>query len=70
MTHEFKRIVGLDHQSSVWSLIEDWPLWKARILAYSDLEKTHRPKLKQLLSSIDEGADQGSFNNFFLTNTT
>lgn len=59
MTHEFKRIVGLDQQTSIWSFMEDWPLWKTRILAYSDLEKTNRPKLRELLSSLDGGANEG-----------
>ena len=35
--------------------MESWPDWVKRILAYCRLEVKHRPELKQLLSSLDNG---------------
>ena len=62
MTHEFKNILGLDQGLSIHSLMEIWPLWRTRIFSYSQLEKTHRPKLKKLLSLLDEQvANEGNF---------
>ena len=61
---EFKKILGLDDGVSVNSLMENWPIWMKRILAYSKLEQTHRPKIKQLLASgVDKGTqmDEGMF---------
>lgn len=61
MIREFKTIVGLDQQQTVMSYMASWPLWKTRILAYSDLEKTNRPKIKKLLSSLEgDGVDEGT----------
>ena len=52
---EFKTIIGLNEDVSIHSLMESWPDWVERILAYCRLEVKHRPKLKQLLSSLDNG---------------
>ena len=53
---EFKTIVGLPDDVGVFSLMESWPTWKERIIKYSSLEKTHRPKLKKLLMSLEDAA--------------
>lgn len=58
---EFRRIVGLDEDVSMYSLMETWPIWKQRIIGYSHLEKTHRPKVREMLNSMDsETATSGS----------
>ena len=46
---------------SINSLCETWPLWQRRIIAYSNLEKTHRLKVRQLLHHLDsnEPFDEG-----------
>ena len=46
-------IIGLNEDVSIHSLMESWPDWVKRILAYCRLEVKHRPKRKQLLSSLD-----------------
>ena len=57
---EFKTIVGLPDDVGVFSLMESWPTWKERIIKYSSLEKTHRPKLKKLLVSLEDAAPPAS----------
>ena len=54
---EFKTIIGLDEKTSIRSLMESWPTWEKRIIAYSRLEFKHRPKLKQLLTTLDEQSE-------------
>ena len=47
-------IVGLGDELSIYSLMESWPVWQQRIIAYSRLEMKHRPKIKELLKSLDD----------------
>ena len=64
---EFKTVINLGDDVSVNSLLEDWPLWQSRIISYSQLEKSNRLKVKQLLASLDESSsdtqhiDEGIF---------
>lgn len=57
MRNEFQRIVGLKDAVSVYSLMETWSKWKTRIIEYSRLEKAHRPKVRELLTLLDEKSD-------------
>ena len=62
---EFKMIIGMDTDVSIYSLMEDWTCWKDRIIAYSELEKTHRPKLRTLLSKLKSSSEnEGKINNY------
>ena len=56
---EFKTLIGLDEKTSIHSLMESWPTWEKRIIAYSRLELKHRPKLKQLLTTLDDEQSEG-----------
>ena len=47
-------IVGLGDELSIYSLMESWPVWQQRIIAYSRLEMKYRPKIKELLKSLDD----------------
>ncbi len=60
---EFKTVIGLGDGVSVNSLMDEWSLWQNRIVSYSHLEKSNRPKVKQLLARLDESSehiDQGT----------
>lgn len=62
---EFRMIIGLEEGVSVYSLMENWSLWKERIIAYSHLEKAHQRKLRELLVSLEstyEITDNGMSN--------
>ena len=50
-------IIGMDTDTSIYNLMEDWSCWKTRIIAYSKLEKAHRPKLRTLLSSLESSSE-------------
>ncbi len=62
---EFKMVISMDESLNISSLMENWPTWKNRILAYSRLEMKNRPKLKHFLSLLDNEStsenDEGEY---------
>lgn len=47
-------VIGLSETVNVNSLLDSWSLWEERIISYSVLEMTHRPRLKELLPKLNE----------------
>ena len=47
----------MSEEDSPHSLLDTWPRWQKRIVAYFQLEKKNRPKLNKLLESLNENAN-------------
>ena len=56
---EFKTLIGLNEKTIIHLLMQSWPTQEKRIIAYSWLELKHRPKLKQLLTTLDDDQCEG-----------
>ena len=42
----------MPQEQTMISLMDDWPTWQKRIIAYARLEMINRPKLKTLIQSL------------------
>lgn len=60
---EFKKVAKMPHQQTMVSLMNEWPTWQKKIIAYSTLEMTNRPKLKSLVQSLKGPSDNDSYHN-------
>ena len=49
---EFKTLIGVT--STAHTLMESWPSWCKKIIAYAHLEKKNRPKMKEALKKLDD----------------
>ena len=42
----------MPQEQTMISLMDDWPTWQKRIIAYARLEMINRPKLKTLIQYL------------------